>query len=193
MRQPSVFVLLLLPVLLVTGSSPALAQDSMNRSTITSIARPERTDAGVFDGTWYYVQRDGRMALWARGNAGKLELKIRYQSAQGLESFETDLTTGADYDLSGKPARFSIEMSQADENTVEGHWFWEVKSRKASRLEEGDFTMYRAGDGRQLVMDFSSFQKKLTSQGRSGGYEGPLIWHFNKASKRLVRWEELPF
>ena len=180
-------------LLIAAGAVPAEAQDRMNRSTITSVARPDRTDAGVWDGTWYYVFRDGRMALWVRSEDGKPQMKLRYQSAMGIESFETDWTTQVDYDLNGKPARFAIEIAEADENQVLASWLWEVRAPKARRAEEGDFVMYRAGDGRQLVLDFEEFKKTITKGDRSGGYEGPFVWHFNKASKRLVRWEELPF
>lgn len=192
--QSSRFPTLLPALLALSIATAAVAQNApVNRGTVTSVRGPERTDAGTFDGTWYYVNRDGRMALWMRTHEGRPELKIRYQSAQGLETFETDWTTQTSYELTGNPARFSVDLVRADEDVVEGHWFWEVRVGSVARVEEGDFSMYRAGDGRQLVMNFSSFVKRLSNSSRSKGYDGPLVWHFNKASKRLVRWEELPF
>lgn len=178
---------------LSTGGA-AMAQNSMrDRSTITTVARPQRTDEGRFHGTWFYTNAQTRMALWMRTENGRPELKLRYQSAQTLEAFETDWAAQADYDINGYPAKFAIDVRSADENVVEGHWSWTVEFPKSGREERGDFTMYRAGDGRQLVFDFADYEKNLHKRGSAGGYQGPLVWTFTKASKRLVLWDELPF
>ena len=40
---------------------------------------PERTDAGEWYGTWYYVQRDFKMAMWIRMEDGSPQVMVPRQ------------------------------------------------------------------------------------------------------------------
>ena len=65
------------------------AQDDANELPDSLKALP-RTDAGEWDGTWFYISRLEKMVLWIRTDNGKPEAKIRYQSKISPEYFETD-------------------------------------------------------------------------------------------------------
>ncbi len=54
---------------------------------------PMPTSKGTWEGTWIYVSRDVRMALWMREKDGKPETKFRFESMlASTETFETDWT-----------------------------------------------------------------------------------------------------
>ncbi len=160
----------------------------------TGIGAPERTDAGVWDGTWYYVYRDGRFGIWIRrGKDGKPELKLQYQSLSAPEAFETDWSGKATYYLSGQPATFEIQLDQRDEKTMHGRWKWEVQFEDSGRTESGTFTLYRAGDGRQMVMKFDPLERVIRRRDQVKRYNVASTWTFLKGSKRLALWDELPF
>ncbi len=153
---------------------------------------PERTDRGNWDGTWLYVSRDGRLALWMRTSEGKLEAKFRYESYRAAETFETAWDGRADYEAQNHPGTFAVTIEEADADTARGTWLWELKLPGATRFERGRFTLYRADDGRTLVVHFSHYEKKIRRGEREGGFEGEHVIVFRKLSKRLVLWDELP-
>ena len=46
----------------------------------TAVIVPERTNQGNWDGTWVYVNRDARYALWMRtGEDGRPEIRLKFQ------------------------------------------------------------------------------------------------------------------
>jgi hypothetical protein len=157
-------------------------------------AVPERTDAGVWEGTWYYVYRDGWMALWIRpGGDGKPEVKLRYQSLATSEAFETDWNGRATYYLAGQPATFELSLDERTDTTIRGRWRWDVQFEDSGRTETGRFQMYRAADGRQLVLRFDEWELVIRRRDQIKRYSRPPAWTFVKASKRLVLWDEIPF
>jgi hypothetical protein len=155
------------------------------------IVVPVRTDAGVWDGTWYFVSRDNRMVMWLRTTDGKPELKLQYQSLASAEAFETDWTGRASYYLAGEPATFDCTLTQRDANTLQGTWNWKLEFEDSSRTENGTFTIYRAGDGRQLVMRFDELERQLRRHNEIRRYPMKTSWTFTKASKRLLLWDEV--
>ena len=154
---------------------------------------PAATGAGVWDGTWFYVNRDEHVALWIKTEGGAPQVKMRYSSLNSGEGFETDWDGRADYQVRDANATFNLGLKRRDADLIEGHWEWGLKAGSALRLEEGDYRMYRAGDGRFLALVFDSLTKTLRSGGKDETYKIPLSWTFRKASKRLVLWDELPF
>lgn len=193
-RWRRVLPMLTLAVLVAAGASALLAQQpGVSRGRRVASGAAERTDAGVWDGTWIYVYRDGRMGLWLRTREGKPELRVQFQSTTSPEAFETDWNGRADYVLAGQPAVFEIALTEADENTLEGNWTWEVEFRNSGRSEKGRFTMYRARDGRHMVLRFDEYEKSIRKGERASTFTGTPAWGFRKVSKRLALWEELPF
>lgn len=157
------------------------------------VSAPERTDEGRWKGTWMYTYRDGRMALWLRGDGGEPELKIRFQSVSSPEAFETDWQGEADYDVAGHPGAFTLDLETSDPDTLRGTLFWQLEGSNSTRTEKGDFTAYRAGDGRRLVVRFDEYARTIESGAKRFHAEPTPVWVFRKASRRLVRWDELPF
>lgn len=182
---------LLLLALALAGVSDAFAQGGDRFVGKVEVRVPERTDAGLWDGTWMYTSRDNRIVLWFRTEGGKPQVKLQYQSLASAEAFETDWSGKAVYYLSGEPATFDIALTRRDANTVRGTWNWKVEFTDSGRTEKGAFTLYRAGDGRQLVFKFDNLERIVRRRDQVKHYPMDTSWTFTKASKRLVLWDEV--
>lgn len=175
--------------IMVAIAGPAFAQ----ARAAVRLATP--TDEGRFEGTWAYVNRDAKMAIWLRDTEdGPPEIKYRYLNTTSREEFETDWSGRAEYYVSGQRALFEIALTGGDRNRASGTWTWVVQFTNSGREERGHFTMYRGADGRRLVLHFDEFERSMrraedvrTSSPKDHGMT------FVKASKRLVLWDELPF
>ena len=173
----------------VAAGGVALAQHR------TAVRLADPTDAGRFEGTWAYTNRDAKIALWLRESAdGPPEVKMRYSNSATREEFETDWSGHAEYYVAGQRARFEIKLTGGDADAATGTWDWVVQFSDAGREEHGRFTMQRGHDGRKLVLRFAEFERRRTV--------GPDVrvstpehhgMTFVKASKRIVLWDELPF
>ncbi len=154
---------------------------------------PEPTSKGNWEGTWMYISRDVHLALWIAEDKGKPIVKFRYEgSLRGSESFETDWTGKARYFVENHPGTFEFTLKETGPDLIEADWDWVLDMRGSSRTETSDIEMYRAGDGRQLVMYFKDFERVVLSQGQRKVHNFPQAWTFRKMSRRLVLWEELP-
>ncbi len=111
---------------------------------------------------------------------------------RATESFETDWSGKAQYFVQDYPGRFAFTINDVGPDMIEADWDWRLDMRGSSRTEEGLVEMYRAGDGRRLVMFFKEFKRTIDSGGAEKVHEFPQGWTFRKMSKRLVLWEELP-
>ncbi len=155
---------------------------------------PDRTDAGVWDGTWYYVSRDQKMALWIRTTDGLPELQLQYFGDVMVENFVTDWDGHAEYIVKRRHnGVFDMTITERDENTIRGAIDWTLQVGETTRTEKGAFTMYRAGHGRSIVMYFDEYERVETTATERRSWRPSQSWTFRKASKRLVEWEELPF
>ena len=157
------------------------------------IKKDEPTTAGSFDGTWMYVNRDARFALWIRTRDGVRQVKVQYQSLASPEAFETDWDGKALYYLSGTPVTFELKTAKTTPDQILGTWSWILTIDRSGRRESADVVMYRIGNGRLLQMDFQNYQKTITRDGKNGVIRTPLIWTWSKVSKRDLLWDELPF
>jgi len=159
----------------------------------TAIGLPEATDRGTWDGTWIYVSRDVRMALWLTRDKGKTIAKIQFQGTiSGDEAFETDWTGTANYSVQDLPGIFEFTLKNDDPDRLEADWYWSLDLRGSSRTENADIQMYRAGNGRRMVMYFKDFERIVKSGGNTRRFALPQAWTFRKLSRRLALWEELP-
>lgn len=159
----------------------------------SGVLLPDSTAAGVWDGTWMYLSRDSQMAFWMRTQNGVPQMKLQYQSLAAPEAFETDWDGKAVYYIAGQPATYEIKLSKREKDALEGTWSWDVQFPDSGRAENGQFAMYRAGDGRSLVVRFDAFERTVRRGDQVTRYDVAPVWTFRKASKRLVLWDELPF
>ena len=155
----------------------------------------ERTNAGDWTGTWMYVWRDGRMALWLRpGKDGKPEARFQFQSTASPETFETDWSGKSTYYLSGEPATFELKLLKRDKDEILAHWDWNVDFVNSGRTERGDLKIYRVGDGRMLAFEFQpGYMKEIRRHDKVTKAEAVPLFNFVKASRRIVLWDELPW
>ncbi len=161
-----------------------------------SVRVPDETGAGIWDGTWVFSCRDFRIGLWIRTKDGIPEMKMRYQSNQTPETFETDWNGKASYFLSGQPATFEITYKNRDAKHIEGSWHWAVESVSRGRIEDAVFTVFRSGYGRSMVFKFDKLEQQVRADKTVRRFPAvpPPTWTFAKVSKRVdVLWEELPF
>ena len=87
-------------------------------------------------------------------------------------------------------------MDQRDENTISGSWTWKFGNPDIGWNETADFTMYRTGHGRQLVMRIEKWHRE--HWGSTGNSPDDMnvkfqVWTLQKASRRQALWGELPF
>lgn len=161
----------------------------------TGVYAGDPTTTGDWNGTWMYVWRDGRMALWIRdGKDGRPEARLEYQSTSNAETFGTDWSGKATYYLSGQPATFEIRLAERAKDEIAGRWEWRVEFPDSGRSEIGDFRMYRVGNGRLLAFEFQKgYAKTIRRHDRVTKLDTPPVFNFVKASRRLVLWDELPW
>jgi hypothetical protein len=176
---------LALVAVLVAGASGTAAQPKAPSGKMVP------TDRGSFHGTWTYVNRDGRTVLWIDTSGKTLRVKMQYQGTSKPEGFVTDWDGNATYIFAGEPGTFELRTTEANENRIRGTWFWDVQFESVGRSERGTFTLYRVGDGRQLVLDFSEYEKVLRKGDKVSRYEGPASWTFKKVSRRIALWDEV--
>ncbi len=177
-------------VVLVVLALPSGAQDPeyMTLFGRSKVKAPPRTDAGDWAGTWFYVNKRRKMALWMRIKQGTPELKLRVQEKGSNVS--TDWHGQASYQAQGKSGEFSMTVDQRDDTTISGNWVWTLGDQDKGWKETADFEMYRTGHGRQLVMRVENWQRETAGVLRQLDLQ---LWTFQKASRRQALWGELPF
>jgi hypothetical protein len=101
-RNVAVLCSVLIAGFAAPGYAPAQSRSQyVGRTTVTA---PDRTDAGEWDGTWFYVTRARKMALWIRTEDGQPRMKLRLLGQSGgLESFTTDWDSQAEYEGLERP------------------------------------------------------------------------------------------
>jgi hypothetical protein len=186
----TVLCALLVPALAGTF---ALAQSQREFTGRTEAPPPPRNDAGDWNGTWIYANRDVHVAMWIRTTAGRPEIKLRYRHLSTAEGFETDWTGHASYQHEGWPATFDLTLGEADPNTFSGTWNWVLTRDTSTRTETARISGWRTLDGRQLVLKFDDFLRRITIGERNEDITADYFWTFRKAARRLALWDELPF
>jgi hypothetical protein len=170
-----------------------LAQKVPSYTGQVGVYVPERTEAGSWDGTWYYQSALVKMVLWMRTRRGKVEAKLRYEGVRGPLTFETDWTGASSYYTDASPSSFAMKFGKTAPADIEGSWDWTTRYRSTSRSETGKFDLYRARDGRTLVVKFGEYELVTIREGKTARVTTPPVWTFLKASKREVLWDEIPF
>ena len=159
----------------------------------SALSLPVPTDAGDWHGTWVYVNRDVHFALWIDEKDDELIVKLRYLGAYLTpETFETDWSGTTTYTVQNKVAEFKFLITEWDAEKIDADWFWSLDLKGSSRTETSKIKLYRAGDGRRLVMHFTEFQRLIERAGQKVIHDNEQAWTFTKVSKRHARWEELP-
>jgi hypothetical protein len=176
-------------LLFALAGGTASAQRDYGRAALTL---DERTDLGTWGGTWWYVSRDHKVALWFRGEPAAPELKLRLLNLNSGEGFETDWKGAATYVHNSKPGTFTLEILQRDANTIEADWSWKLGIEELARTEVATILLYRTGDGRSMTMNFEGLER-IHGGPRPVRLAFAQVWNFTKASPRLVLWDELPF
>lgn len=175
--------------LLALGTAIAAGKRPIGQSAFST---DPRTDAGDWYGTWVYKSRHQRVVIWIReDSSGQPEYRLQYQSMGSAEAFNTDWTGRADYAVTGTDASFQLKAVKRDENSITGTLEWDLQFEMAGRRKSGEFEMYRAGDGRLLVMHFFNHTVTIRREGKEASDQSDTAWNFSKASKRQVLWEEI--
>ncbi len=172
--------------------APCSAQQDPKAPGISKRRLPPSTTDGIWDGTWYYMNREAKLALWFRTEGDTVKVKLQYLDLADAESFGTDWEGQADYAHRGSTGTMSIRLNETDPNRLAGSWNWELKNRVSSRVETGKFQMFRSVEGRSLIMAFEDLTRKFQGK-RTQEVAMDAIWTFRKASRRHVVWGELPF
>lgn len=186
---PLAFLLLVAALLGLAGEAGA----QYDRFKTRSVRVPERTDAGNWDGTYWYVSRDLHVAMWIRTTDGLPEIRLQMLHLVGPEEFLTDWKGEATYEARNGEGDFAMLLGERDANTIKGSWSWNLRVGDSVRRQLGEVTLFRSGVGREVVVLFDPYKVYLGKIGEENWREVDQVWTFRKASTRLVRWEELPF
>ena len=157
------------------------------------VASADPVTTGSFEGTWIYVNCDGKFALWIRNEGGTPRMRLQYQSTRNGEAFESDWDGKAKYFFSGVPADFDMTIDHADADKISGHWTWNFDAGSSARLEKADLLIQRTAYGRSMKMDFLNYEKTIRQSGGDKVFRMPVTWGWTKVSKRELLWDELPF
>lgn len=179
----------LLALLALSAPLPAASQSSKIKAAPVA----EKVSSGEWDGTWYYVNRNYRLAMWIRTVGGKPECKVRLMSLFAPEGFETDWKGFAEYSTRHRPGRFHFEIKEAGGDEISGDWLWDLQFPDSGRREEARFLMHRTGIGRSFSLQFLDLSRTMRRGEVERTYNAPRAWTFLKASNRQVLWDELPF
>ena len=182
------------PAVGVQSTPPLDPYERMTPWGRTSISLPDRTNAGSWDGTYSYTNRDGSWALWIRTVDGLPQVKARFLSLANAEGFETDWNGVSDYVTARASGRFDLGIAFRDAETISGRWEWTLRVGRSARTESGEYVIYRTGDGRRLVLRFRELIRSL----RRGDepetrHDITAAWTFRKVSRRELLWDEIPF
>ena len=182
---------IILALLATAGSATAQMNSFYGKTTIKT---PERTDAGDWEGTWFFLSKVHRMVLWMRNQNGVPQIKFRFQG-QGVnaQNFETDWNAVGEINVKGRTGVFAMEFDQRDENTISGRWAWDVVQNDAVLTDKAEFIMFRGGEGRQMIWKIQNEPRKTEARSAIKPGSGLLVWTFRKASRRVVLWSEIPF
>ena len=157
---------------------------------------PAPSDAGSFEGTWYYVEPGFQIALFIAPDKTGVQ-KIRYHArTSGGSEFETDEGGFAKYiDEGGTLVEVIFTGGVKALNRIEGYLDRTVHLKNETVRETADFSLYRSGKGRQLVLYYPNFKTERTD---SSGHTKPstqtdLFRVFRKASDIVVEFNEIPF
>jgi hypothetical protein len=158
---------------------------------VISMADP--TNAGTFDGTWMYVNRELQFGMWIRTKNGVPQVKLQFQSLASPEAFESDWDGKAAYYLAGSPVTFELKLGTSSAERIAGSWSWVLKAGQTGRSETANIVMYRTWDGRTLLMDFQDYERVLTRGSQNKVFKTANVWNWIKISKRELLWDEFPF
>jgi len=179
----AVLIMIMLPVL----DSYALQIISGARHT------PEQTGEGTFLGTWFYVDRDQRFALFFKEEAGKIKAKIMWY-VNSEESFETDWDGKCAYMFRGYEGNVSLQISNpGNKELLEGKWLWQYRFVSSERIESGTFKMYRFEKGFKLAWIMPDWARVVKAGDKEKGLKLDQMHILRKASNRIISWEEIPF
>ena len=168
------------------------AQTQTMFGTVT-VDKPPATTDGDWKGTWYYVSRMRRMALWLREDNGVPQLMLQIQGKGTGEALLTGWDGSVAYDLGGVPGAFRLTFTRRDADAIEGTWSWEWGNSVDGWRETADFSAYRSGDGRQLVWVMKNLEEQHWGTSEYALTQPEVAWIFQKASRREALWGELPF
>ena len=175
---------LALAILLGHGVASAQSRDLLYGRTTFSL--PPQTDSGSFDGTWYYVNRDLRVALWMQTVDGKVQPKLQILRSGMSETFSTGWDGRATYNpgVGNGEGSFRLDLTETTAVRLEGTWEWALRFHDSSRVETSDVTLYRSADGRQMTLHFRTFKLEVARYEDVSRWEVPQVWTFRKISRR---------
>jgi hypothetical protein len=177
---------------LPAAAAAALIVSALSAAGVAEL--PELTEAGDWNGSWIYNSRNIQIALYMRGRADRPEVKVAYRNLDTAQQFESDWNGQAFYSVAGDPASFALRLTRRDRSRLQGTWNHEYPWRGVRRAEHASVTMFRTEDGRSLVMVLDDrVRARSGPEGETRQQIERGVWTMRKASRRVVRWEELPF
>jgi len=154
---------------------------------------PAQSNDGKFSGTWFYVDRDQRFALFFKEEEGTIKIKLRWQMNVG-ESFETDWDGKCKYMFRGNEGNVNLALSNPEnKNILEGTWLWQYGLDSGGRTEKATFKIYRSEKGFKLAWIMPDWERVVKQGEKTRKMKIEQMHILRKASDRIILWEEIPF
>jgi len=152
------------------------------------------TEDGNWDGTWLYVSRDLKLVIWMRTDEqGAPQMRWQYQAMANAEMFLTDWDGKVEYNWRNAKGQVDLRTSKRTADRIEGAFAWELDAGRAYRTVTGEYEIFRITDGRFFMLHFPNWKRVVVEGDETKTVEAVQVWTFKKISKRLIRWEEIPF
>ena len=165
---------------------------------------PPPSAAGRFEGTWFRQEPGAKQVVWIRqvGKSKAFEVRLSWWTDQGLE-FDSDWQPRTEFSYRGFQGLFelAVDRKASTRDQLLVRYRREQDGVRSSHLvETGDVRLQRVGDmGWELLWIQDPMKSVVTvgeplepSQARTEK-DGQRIWLFQKASHRVLPYDEIPW
>jgi hypothetical protein len=164
---------------------------------------PAPTADGEFDGTWWRREPAHDQAVWLRRAAsGGYEIRFYWKTDENF-LVDTNWAEHTDFTFKGKPGVFEIAIDpreSTDDRLVARYLRRQQGVKDTQLLEEGELVLYRSAEGRNLVWMQERLRSHVTVAEPIAPYqedekltESSRMWIFQRAAKRLLALDEIPW
>ena len=165
---------------------------------------PPPSTAGRFEGTWFRQEPGAKQVVWIRqaGKSSAFEVRLYWWTDQGLE-FDSDWKTHAEFSYRSFQGLFDLAVDRkasTPDQLVVRYRREQDGVRRSHLVETGDVRLQRVGDlGWELLWVQDPMKSVVTvgeplepGQARTEK-DGQRIWLFQKASHRVLPYDEIPW
>ncbi len=164
---------------------------------------PPPGSEGEFGGTWWRREPAHDQAVWLRkGDDGRWQIRFYWKTDENF-LLDTNWAEHTDFTFKGKPGVFEIAIDpklSTDDRLVARYLRRQQGARDTQLLEEGELAIYRSAEGQNLVWLQEKLRAHVSIAEPIAPYqedeqvtESRRLWIFQRAAKRLLALDEIPW